>query len=47
MANDRSQETHDLSNNKALMFLFWAYVAIPLVWAIYRTFGNIMALFTG
>jgi hypothetical protein len=29
------------------MFVFWAYVAIPLIWAIYRTFGNIMALFTG
>lgn len=47
MANDRSQETHNLSNNKVLMVLFWAYVTIPLVWAIYRTFGNIAALFGG
>ena len=47
MANDQSQETHDLSNNTVLMVLFWAYVTIPLIWAIYRTFGNIAALFTG
>ena len=47
MADNQQQETHGLSNNKALVFLFWAYVALPLVWAIYRTFGNIVALFTG
>lgn len=45
--NDQQQETHPASNNTALVILFWAYVAIPLVWAIYRTFGNIVALFTG
>lgn len=47
MANEQQQETHSASNNKALIFLFWAYVTIPLLWAIYRTFGNISALFTG
>lgn len=47
MSENQQQETHPLSNNKALMVLFWAYVAIPLIWAIYRTFGNIAALFTG
>ena len=45
--NNQQQETHNLSNNTALVALFWAYVAIPLVWAIYRTFGNIAALFGG
>jgi len=43
----RSQEHHPASNNTALIVLFWAYVSIPLIWALYRTFGNIAALFGG
>ena len=47
MAEDQQQETHNASNNTALFIAFWAYVTIPLIWALYRTFGNIVALFTG
>lgn len=44
---DQQQARSSRSNNKVMIALFWAYVTIPLIWAIYRTFGNIMALFTG
>jgi hypothetical protein len=44
---NQQQEHHPLTNNKALVVLFWGYVTIPLIWALYRTFGNIAALFTG
>jgi hypothetical protein len=45
-ANQQQGES-SLSNNTALVVLFWGYVTIPLIWALYRTFGNISALFTG
>lgn len=44
---DQQQERSSRSNNTALIIAFWAYVTIPLIWALYRTFGNIVALFTG
>jgi hypothetical protein len=47
MTENQQQQTGSASNNKVLIFLFWAYVTVPLVWAIYRTFGNISALFSG
>ena len=47
MTENQQQQSGSASNNKALIFLFWAYVTVPLIWAIYRTFGNISALFSG
>lgn len=47
MAENQQQQTSSASNNKVLILLFWTYVTVPLIWAIYRTFGNISALFTG
>ncbi|MEJ7871872.1 MAG: hypothetical protein WKF67_06405 [Rubrobacteraceae bacterium] len=44
---ENQQQSSSASNNKALIFLFWAYVTVPLIWAIYRTFGNISALLSG
>ena len=43
----QQQERHPVSNSTPLIILFWAYVSVPLIWALYRTFGNIAALFTG
>jgi hypothetical protein len=44
---NQHQGGSSLSNNTALIVLFWAYVTLPLLWALYRTFGNISILFTG
>ncbi len=47
--SDQSQgsDQEASSSSKALVVLFWAYVAIPLAWGVYETSVGVAALFTG
>ncbi|MGI8648913.1 MAG: MFS transporter small subunit [Rubrobacter sp.] len=51
MSEQTNEQTDDVgqggSSSWVLVLLFWAYVALPLAWGVYRTLLNVTALFTG